>query len=172
MLEHLLKVETLPQDWDYYCGLTAAARLVWEEKAEALNKAMILSFNSKNNNTKKDLCIAYSQGNNTAYPLNFESMVRHLSSMYSIKSANNPRDKKGDKNGKKGDEPKSEDKDNNTTGTTGAHVRETATPKDSTAPSNGSSIGAHVSEVEEHNVWPTQSVQEILVTHDIDDRLY
>ena len=55
--------------------------------------------------------------------------------------------KKGDKNKKKGDEPKSEDKDNNNTGTAGAHVGETRMPQDSNAPSNGSSIGAHVSEV-------------------------
>ena len=62
-------------------------------------------------------------------------MARYLVSMYSIKSANNPRDKSRDKNGKKGDEPKPEDKDNNTTGTVGAHVGETATPKYSIAPS-------------------------------------
>ena len=67
--------------------------------------------------------------------------------MYSIKSPNNPRDKKGDKNGKKGDEPKSEDKDNNTVDTVGAHIGETTMPKDSNAPSDGSSIGAHVFEV-------------------------
>ena len=48
--------------------------------------------------------------------------------MYTIKSVNNPRDKKGDKNGKKDDETKSENKDNNITGTTGAHVGETTTP--------------------------------------------
>ena len=79
-------------------------------------------MNSKNDNVKKDLRLAYSQGNKTAYPLNLESMARYLLPMYSIKSANNPRDRNGDKNGKKGDEPKSEDKDNNITGTAGAHV--------------------------------------------------
>ena len=51
------------QHWDDYCRLTAAARLVWEEKAEALNKAMLLLLHSKNNNAKKDLRLAYSQGN-------------------------------------------------------------------------------------------------------------
>ena len=66
--------------------------------------------------------------------------------------------KKGDKNGKKGDEPKSEDKDNNNIGTAGAHIRETTTPTDSNAPSDGSSIGAYVSEVAEPNAWPTQCV--------------
>ena len=49
-------------------------------------------------------------------------MARYLSSMYSIKSANNLPNKKGDKNGKEGNKPKSEDKDNNTTGTVGAHI--------------------------------------------------
>ena len=79
-------------------------------------------MNSKKNNAKKDLRLAYSQGNKLTYHVNNESMARYLSSMYNIKNVNDPRDKKGDKNGKKGDEPKSEDKDNNNTGTTGAHV--------------------------------------------------
>ena len=95
ILEELLKAETPALDWDDYCGLMAGVRLVWEEKAEALNKAMLLLLNSKNDNAKKDLSLAYKQGNKTAYPLNLESMVRYLSSMYSIKSANNPRHKKG-----------------------------------------------------------------------------
>ena len=46
MLEDLLKVETSQRDWDYYCGLGTPVQLVWEEKAEALNKAMLLLLNS------------------------------------------------------------------------------------------------------------------------------
>ena len=99
-------------------------------------------------------------------------MARYLSPMYNIKSTNNPHDKKGDKNGKKDDEPKSEDKDNINTGTAGAYVGETTTPQDSNAPSDGSSIGAHVSEVAEPNTWPTQSVQDILATHVINNRIW
>ena len=75
-------------------------------------------------------------------------------------------------NRKKGDEHKSEDKNNNITGTAGAHVGETTTPKDSNAPSNGSSIGAHVSDVNKPDAWPTQSVQEILATHAIDNPIW
>ena len=71
---------------------------------------MLFLLNSKNDNAKKDLHLAYSQGNKTAYPLNLESMARYLLSMYSIKSANNPCGKRGDKNRKKGDEPKSKSK--------------------------------------------------------------
>ena len=95
---------------------------------------MLLLLNSKNDNVKKDLRLAYSQGNTTAYPLNLESMVRYLLSTYSIKSTNNSRDKKGNKNGKKGDEPKS---------------------KDYNTPSDGSSIDAHVSEVKKPDDLPT-----------------
>ena len=167
LLEELLKLETPALDLQDYCALTAVERLVWEDKAEALNKTMLLLLNSKNASAKKNLCLAYSQGNKTAYPLNLESMARYMSSMYYIKSANNPCNKNGDKNGKKGDKPKSEDKDNNIIGTVGAHVRENATTKDSNAPSNGSSIGVHVSE--EHGSRLTRSVQEILATHAIDD---
>ena len=77
-LEHLLQVETPSLDWGDYCGLQAPAQLVWEEKADALNKAMLLLMNSKNNNAKKDLHLAYSQGNKLAYPLNLESIARYL----------------------------------------------------------------------------------------------
>ena len=83
---------------------------------------MLLFMNSKNNNAKKDLCLAYSQGNKFVYPLDVRSMVRYLLLMYNIKSVNNHCDKKGDKNGKKGDEPKSEYKDNNNQGIAGAHI--------------------------------------------------
>ena len=95
MLEHLLQAETPSLDWDDYCGLGAPAQLVWEAKADALNKAMLLLMNLKNNNAKKDLRLAYSQGNKAAYPLNLESMARYLSSIFSIKCTNNPRNKKG-----------------------------------------------------------------------------
>ena len=80
-------------------------------------------------------------------------MARCLLLMYNIKNINNSRDKKGDKNGKKGDVLKSEHKDINNTGTAGAQIGGTTTPQDSSAASNGSSIGAHVSEVAKPNVW-------------------
>ena len=80
-------------------------------------------------------------------------MARYLSTQYTTKTPNNPRNKKGDKNSKKGDDSKSEDKDSTNTGTAGAHVGDVTTPQDSTAPSNGSSIGAHVSETEEPMFW-------------------
>ena len=60
ILEELLKVETPQLDWDAYCALGAPVRLVWEEKAEALNKAMLLLLNLKNDNAKKNLRLAYS----------------------------------------------------------------------------------------------------------------
>ena len=92
--------------------------------------------------------------------------------MYNIKSVNNPRNKKGDKNRKKGDENKSENKNDNNTGTAGAHVGETTTPQDSSASSNGSSIGTHVSEVAKPSSWLTWSIQDILATHAINDPIW
>ena len=62
LLEELLKAEIPALDWNDYCALAAAERLVWGDKAEALNKAMLLFLNSKNNNGKKDKYLAYSQG--------------------------------------------------------------------------------------------------------------
>ena len=84
----------------------------------------------------------------------------------------NPPNKKGDKNGKKDNKPNSEDKDNNNKGTAGANVGETTTPQNSNAPSNGSSIGGHVSEVDKPNTRPIRSVQEILATHAINDPIW
>ena len=110
---------------------------------------MLLLMNSKNDNAKKDLHFLYSQGHKSAYPVSAEAMARYLSTQYTNKISNNSRNKRGDENLKKGDNSKSEDKDSTTTGTAGVHVGEVTTPQDSTAPSNRSSIGTHVSEIVE-----------------------
>ena len=82
MLEHLLQAETLALDRDHYCGLGAPAQLVWKEKVDTLNKAILLLLNLKKDNAKKDLRLAHSQGNKAAYPLNLESVARYLSSYH------------------------------------------------------------------------------------------
>ena len=115
---------------------------------------MLLLMNLKNVNAKKYLSLAYTQGNHSAYPETVESMARYLLLQYNIKTVNNPRNKKGDKNGKKGDETKSEGNDYSNTGTAGAYVGENTTPQDSSTPSNGSSIDAHVYDITEPIVWP------------------
>ena len=59
-------------------------------------------------------------------------MVRYMSTQYPNKNSGIQRKgKKRDRNEKKGDDPKSEDKDNNTIDTEGAHVGDATTPKDS-----------------------------------------
>ena len=79
----------------------------------------------------------------TAYPPNIKEMSRYISTQYpNNKSANQRNGKRGDKN--KGDDPKSEDKDSNTGNTVNAHVGDTTTTEESTAPRGGVSIGAHV----------------------------
>ena len=168
MLE-LLKAEAPPLDWADYCALPVVEQLTWEEKGGASTNSMLLFMNSKNDNTKKDLCLLYSQGNKSAYPVSAEGMARHLSTQYTTKILHNPRNKRGDKNSKKGDNSKSEDKDSTTTGTTCAHIGEVTTPQDSTTPSDGSSIGAHVSEFTELAFCPAQSVEELLAVHPVDD---
>ena len=75
--------------------MTPANQLLWEEKVDAQNKSNLFLINSKSDNTKKDLRIAYSQGNKLAYPVNAESMARYPLSMYNIKNVNNPLNKKG-----------------------------------------------------------------------------
>ena len=57
-----------------------------------------------------------------------------MSTQYSNKNPGHQRNsKKEDINRKKGDDPKSEDKDNNDTGTAGTHLGDVITPEDSTA---------------------------------------
>ena len=69
-LTHLLGQAEPTLDWDDYCALLAAGRLEWETRANALTQGMIFIMNSKNEMAKKDLQLAYSQGNHTVYPPN------------------------------------------------------------------------------------------------------
>ena len=82
-------------------------------------------------------------------------MTRYLSTQYTTKIPNNPCNKGG-----------------TTMGTAGAHIGEVTTPQDSTASSDESSIGAHVSEIVELAFCPTRSVEELLVAHPVDDAIW
>ena len=88
-------------------------------------------MNPKNEIAKKDLHLAYSKGNCTAYPANIEVAAWYLSAQYpNNKPGNQCKNKQ-----RKGDDPKSEDKDNIMMGgTTRAHVEDTTTNKDTTNP--------------------------------------
>ena len=79
LMELLSSALPAPLDWTGYCALLEGNQLMWELKADAVNQAMIYLMNSKNKNTKKDLRLVYSQGNNTVYPPDIESMARYLS---------------------------------------------------------------------------------------------
>ena len=168
----LLKAETPPLDWATYCAMNVLDQVIWEERGNASTKAMLLLLNSKNNNAKKDLHLSYSQENISAYPTTAKAMARYLLTQYPNKTIGRQRNKKGDRNGKKGDDPRPEDKDNNTTGTVDAYIGKVITPEDSTTSSNGSSISAHVSEVAKHKFWPAQSIEELLGVHPIDDDIW
>ena len=125
-------------------------------------------MNSKDKNTKKDLRLAYSQENMTTCPPTIEGMARYLSTQYpNNKPANQRNGKKGDTN--KGDDPKSKDKDSNTGGTVGAQVKDATTTEESTAPSGGASIGAHVLETNEQLSRPSRTVEEILGAYPMND---
>ena len=127
-------------------------------------------MNSKNKSAKKDLRLAYAQGNHSAYPYTIETNPRFQLLQQKNKNVNlnnNPHDKKGDKNRKKGDEAKSEDKDNNNAGTAGVYIGEMAASQNTSTTSNRSSIGTHVSDVTKPNVQLTQSIQDLLAAHPI-----
>ena len=72
-LMHLLSNSAPALDWDEYCVLPAEGRLEWETGADKLNQAMI---------AKKNLQLAYSQGNHTAYPTDIKAAAWYLSTQY------------------------------------------------------------------------------------------
>ena len=94
----LLAAAAPPLNWAAYCALTPDEQLVWEERGDELNKSMLYLINSKNKHTKKDLCLAYSQGNLTAYQPSIEGMTRYLSTQYPNNKSANQRNDKRDKN--------------------------------------------------------------------------
>ena len=127
-------------------------------------------MNLENNNAKMDLRLAYSQGNMTLYPPTIKLMARYLSTQYPNKnSANQRNDKKGDRSVKKGNDPKFEDKNSNTAGSTDIHVGDTTPPEESTASSRGASIGAHILEAIEQSSRSTRFVEDIFGAHFMGD---
>ena len=98
-------------------------------------------------------------------------MARYLSTQYNNRIPNNPRNKRWDRNSKKGDDFKSNDSYTTTTGTASAHVGEVTTPQE-TAPREGASIGAHVSEIIEPAFCPARSVKELLAAHPVNDAIW
>ena len=125
-------------------------------------------MNSKNEITKKDLRLAYSQGNYTAYPADTEAAAWCLSTQYPNNKPGNQQKNKE----RKADDPKSEDKDNITGGIAGAHVEDTTVNEDTTAPSGGASLGAHVSETSQATSRPLRTVKDILGAYPIDDTFW
>ena len=88
-------------------------------------------------------------------------MSRYLSTRY---PNNKPINQRGGNKGNKGkwDDSKFEDKDSNTGGTAGAHVEDTTTNKDTTAPSEGASLGTHVSETNQASSRSSRTINEML----------
>ena len=78
----LLEAEAVPLTWVDYCAMPPADQLVWEERGYQLNIAILYLMNLKNKNAKKDLCLAYSQGNMTTYPPIIKGKARYLSTQY------------------------------------------------------------------------------------------
>ena len=132
---------------------------------------MIYMMNLNNKNTKKDLRLAYSQENYTAYLLNISATARYISTQYPNNKPASQRESNKE-NKRKVDDPRSEDKDNIIDSTAEAHVEDTTTSKDTTTPSGGANLGAHISELSQATPRPSHTVEEILGAHPIDDTLY
>ena len=124
---------------------------------------MIYIMNSKNEIAKKDLRLAYSQGNYTTYPTNIKAAAWYLSTQYPNNKSGNQQQQQQQQ---KSHDPKSEDKDNTMGGTAGTDVEDSTTNEDNT-PLGGASLGAHVSEISQATSPPPRTVQEILGAHPI-----
>ena len=97
LTELLSKAQPIALDWAAYCALPVNKQLVWEVRADELNQAMFFLMNLKNQTTKEDLRLTYSQENSTVYPIKIKAMARYLSTQYSNnKPTNQRRGKKGD----------------------------------------------------------------------------
>ena len=97
LMELLSKAQPTALHWTAYCALSVDQQLVWEQRADELNQVMLFLMNSKNKIAKKDLRLACSQGNNTAYPPNIEEMARYLSIHYPNNKPTNQRRGKKEK---------------------------------------------------------------------------
>ena len=75
----LLKAKPIASTSANYCAICVTDHNNWGEKYDASTKAMLLLLNYKNDNTKKDLRLAYSQGNESAYSPTAKTMARYLS---------------------------------------------------------------------------------------------
>ena len=56
----LMIAEVPVLDWAAYCALPVTEQLVWKERDDDLNKSMLFLLNSKKDNAKNDLHLAYS----------------------------------------------------------------------------------------------------------------
>ena len=65
-------------DWDGCCALSADDWFKWERRANALTQGIIYIMNSKDEIAKKDLQLAYSQENHTAYPTDIKMAAWYL----------------------------------------------------------------------------------------------
>ena len=90
----LLRAERPALDLVAYCAIHPVYQLVQEERGNDLNRAMLFLMNSKNDITKRDLCLAYLQGDMTAYQPTIELMARYLSIQYPNKNSAHQRNGK------------------------------------------------------------------------------
>ena len=93
---------------------------------------------------------------------------QYLSTQY---PNNKPTNQHGDNigNKRKGNDPKSENKDSYAVGTAGTCVEDTTTNEDNTAPSRGASLGPNVSKTNQAFSSQSCTVDEFLGAHPVDD---
>ena len=145
-------------------ALPAEGQLVWELRADALNQSIIYLMNSKNEIAKKDLQLTFHKG--TTPHIQQIQKRQLITCQHNITTTSLVINAKTNK--EKGNDPKSEDKDNTTSDTAGTHVEDTEKNEDITAPSGGASLGAHVSETSQATSRPLRTVEGILGAHPID----
>ena len=79
------KMVPKPLTIENYFAMPASQQRKWEKLGDDLNIAMIFLNNSRNENMKRDLRVAYSHGNKECYPRNVEALARLQATQYRVR---------------------------------------------------------------------------------------
>ena len=169
-----------------YFSMGENEKAMWEKKGNDLTVAMLWLSNSRNENMKRELRLAYSQGNTDCYPTDPEKMARLAASQYIMSAPRNANNKQ--RNGQNGDDPNNEgdgQSDPSKAGgsepqeTLGAHVGdntipngETSDDKDEKDKEGDGSLGFHLLEPCGETSNKATTVECLLASHPIDHPIW
>ena len=166
-MEYLLKAQTTPQTFDDWRLMNDVDRAKWEKKGDALNQAMLVLMNSKNESAKTTLSTMHSTlETGTCYPLDPERMTRLLTSKFAMKNPPSYSQNNNNNNNNRTKSNKDKDKDKDESGdqneTSGGHIESASQNNTDGATSTNGTAAAHI-------VVHDGIAAELLLAHPADD---